>query len=115
MSETKGHENTLMGGYARLWLAGVALLLAMALGLWSDGRDVPGGMAAAVAAPEGGGIPDAGAQRQTMIQALETLNRKLETANQKLDKIATLLETGKIKVTVVEGAEKAPANVEKPK
>jgi hypothetical protein len=81
--------------YTRVCLTIIAgLLTVLILGLWADGVH-PTRQAMGT-----NGIPDAGLQRNKMIKALET-----NTA--KLDSLIGLFETGKAKVQVIEGQEKA--------
>jgi len=82
--------------YTRVCLTIIAgLLTVLILGLWADGvhptRQAMG---------TSGGIPDSGLQRNKMIKALETNTAKLE-------RLIGLFETGKAKVQVIEGQEKA--------
>ena len=82
--------------YTRVCLTIIAgLLTVLILGLWADGvhptRQAMGASS---------GIPDSGLQRNKMIKALETNTAKLE-------RLIGLFETGKAKVQVIEGQEKA--------
>ncbi len=82
-------------GYTRSCLTVIAVLLTVLIvALWAQPL-TPGGDQAVAANQPGGGIPDAGRQRDTMIKELENQTSKLEA-------LIRLFETGKVKVQVVD-------------
>ena len=96
--------------YTRVCLTAIAVTLTVLIvGLWATAPVSLTERATAAEAP--GGIPDAGAQREAVIRAIMTTNSKL-------DRIASLLESGKLRVVVVEPKpekpEKGVADVKKP-
>jgi len=89
-------------GYTRFCLTALTVLLAVvALGLWADGPIAPQAGQAQSAGSAGGsrGLGNAIAQRKAIRDGIDTTNSKL-------DRIINLLQSGQIKVTVVE----APAD-----
>ncbi len=78
--------------YTRCCLTVIAVLLSVLIvALWAQPLPVSG---QAVAAP-GGGIPDSGRQRETMIKELKKNTTKLED-------LTKLFQSGKAKVQVVQ-------------
>ncbi|KPK86301.1 MAG: hypothetical protein AMJ81_01605 [Phycisphaerae bacterium SM23_33] len=88
-----------MDRYTRCCLTAIAILLTvLVIGLWATGPVGPAPTSAAppaAAEADTSGIGNPAAQRAATIQAINT-------TNQKLDRIISLIESGKIKVTVVQ-------------
>ncbi len=116
MSAKNERPTVYVDGYTRFCLGAIAALLTvLILGLWATGPAGLSGRAAGAdraPAPGAGILPDAGAQRAALLEAVQA-------TNQKLDQIKNILETGKLQVVVVEMAaekqgapdvKKAPAN-----
>lgn len=88
--------------YTKLCLSAIALLLTvLVVGLWAGAplqtsAQAGTGDPLVVGAPRdtGEGIPDAGAQRMATVNGIRD-------TNQRLDKIISLLEGGKLRVTAV--------------
>jgi hypothetical protein len=100
MSGANERNTVTVDGYTRLCLTAiVGLLMVLIVGLWATGPvSLTGQTVAAEIEPAGkdrGVLPNAGAQRLAILQAIQTTNGKL-------DRIANLLESGKLRVTVVE-------------
>ncbi len=99
MNKTDDKAQSRRGRDLCLVLAGAAGVLLM-LAILTGG---PAGLVGtSLAAPATGGIPDAGAQREALVRALEGMNNKQEQTNLKLDKLLALLESGKLKVVVTD-------------
>jgi len=95
MGKKQRQVNLRVDAYTRVCLTIIAgLLTVLILGLWADGVH-PTREALGV-----NGIPDAGLQRNKMIKAIEANTAKLE-------KLIALFESGKAKVQVIEGPQKA--------
>lgn len=113
MTGANGQQRTSEDGYVRFCLTAIVFLLAVvAAMLWTGGAWSL--TATGWAAPADSGIPDAGAQRIALVKGLEANGEKIDETNKKLEKIITLLESGKVKVTLEGGGEKA-GNAEKSK
>lgn len=105
MPQKKGRNTVVVDGYTRFCLTAiVALLTVLIIGLWATGPASLTGARIAAADPPAGArqiLPNAGAQRQQMLQAIQA-------GNQKLQRIADLLASGKVRV-MVEGLKLPPA------
>ncbi len=97
MPQRKGRNTVVIDGYTRFCLTAiVALLTVLIIGLWATGPASLTGAGIAAAAPRAAVrdvLPNAGAQRQQMLRAIQA-------GNQKLQRIADLLASGKVRVTV---------------
>jgi len=95
MSEQQKGMQVRVDAYTRVCLTVIAALLTvMIVGLWAEQAPLAGEVRAK------DGIPNAGAQRQVMIKALQANTAKLE-------ELVGLFESGKAKVQVAEAKEKA--------
>jgi len=94
MAGPENRATVVVDGYTRFCLTAIVVLLTLLIvGLWA-GEPLPTGADSAVAADRSV-LPNAGAQRIEMIEAIQGTNRKL-------DQIMTLLQSGKVRVTLVE-------------
>jgi len=104
MPQRKGRNTVVVDGYTRFCLTAiVALLTVLIIGLWATGPASLTGARIAAADPLAGDrqiLPNAGAQRLNILQAIQA-------GNQKLQQIADLLASGKVRV-MVEGLKLPP-------
>jgi hypothetical protein len=103
MGKTRRTVEIRVDVYTRSCLTVIAVLLTVLIvALWAQPLTPGGGDQAVAASPSapGGGIPDAGLQRETIIKELENQTSKLEA-------LTRLLETGKAKVQVVDNGKGA--------
>ncbi len=103
MGKTRRTVEIQVDVYTRSCLTVIAVLLTVLIvALWAQPLTPDGGgqAVAAGSSTPGGGIPDAGRQRDTMI-------KELQNQTSKLDALTRLLETGKAKVQVVENGKGA--------
>ena len=114
MSGARETTTVNVDGYTRFCLSAlVVLLTVLIIGMWATGPIQVAGQTAAAPAPppktDRDVLPNAGAQRLAMLEAIRTTNGKL-------DKIISLLESGKLQVTITEPppGKEGPANVKKP-
>lgn len=113
MQRARERLTVTLDGYTRVCLTVIAVLLTvMIVGLWATG---PARSAGAQAEPARRParparislLPDSGAQRMVLVKAVETTNRKL-------DRIISLLQSGKIRVVLVDAkGRKVAANAPK--
>jgi hypothetical protein len=97
MGKTRKTVEIRVDVYTRSCLTVIAVLLTVLIvALWAQPLTPAGTDMAAAASPSapGGGVPDAGRQRDMMIKELENQTSKLEA-------LTRLFETGKAKVQVV--------------
>jgi len=95
MCKTRHRVEIRVDAYTRCCLGVIAVLLTVLIAaLWAQPVVPSGEGTAAAATPmNGGGIPDSGKQRDTMITELQNINAKL-------DSLIKLFESGKAKVQV---------------
>ncbi len=94
MAGAENRPRVIVDGYTRFCLTAIVVLLTLLIvGLWA-GEPLPTGAASAVAADRSV-LPNAGAQRKDMLEAIQGTNRKL-------DQIIALMQSGKVQVTLVE-------------